>query len=117
MVEPTIVNNNQSLIEANAGSEIVLHCNVTYDEKLVPFGIDIAWYKSDDPSILSYEKNLTIPYLVDGEHSGMKLHTLTAIFRIICPHNLTLKSVLYLDYIKDSDFIFQVHIGVKSKHL
>lgn len=70
LVEPTQVasGSNNSLVKANAGSQVSLHCNVSVDAKLLPFGVQTEWYKNEDK--ISDKKNLTIPYLIDREHSG-----------------------------------------------
>ena len=69
LVEPSIVSNNNTLIQANAGSEITLLCNVSVDAKLDGFGVQTEWYKNGTK--ISDKQNLTIPYLMDREHSGM----------------------------------------------
>ena len=69
MVEATQVANNHSLVQANAGSEVTLYCNVSVDAKLLPLGVQTEWYKNED-KISQDKKNLTIPYLIDREHSG-----------------------------------------------
>ena len=63
---------NDTTVEANAGSNITLNCNVFIDPKLEQFTIAISWSKNGS-ALISEEDGLldyTIPYLSFREHSG-----------------------------------------------
>ena len=60
---------NGTTIEADAGTSIKLNCSVTLDDQLAPYGVTRRWFK-DGTQLSETGEFLSVPYLVDREHSG-----------------------------------------------
>ena len=66
---------NDTTVQANAGSNITLNCNVVIDPKLEQFALAITWSKNGS-ALISEEDgllNYTIPYLSFREHTGSEI--------------------------------------------
>ncbi len=87
-----MVGENNTVIEADAGSAITLNCSIIYDPKLEDFGIDIKWFK-DGNELSDDGVALTIPYLIDREHQGIySCRLTTAVDALETVQHLTVKT-------------------------
>lgn len=54
----------------NAGSSLVFNCSAQVDPGLGPFGVETSWLKDGIALLSESGSSITIPYLIDREHSG-----------------------------------------------